>query len=60
VAALESAEVIEVHWMPFAEAYEWAVSGKIRDGKTAIGLMRAQHVRATQQALAGCNPRKLP
>jgi hypothetical protein len=46
--------------MPFAEAYEWAVSGKIRDGKTAIGLMRAQHVRATQKALAGCNPAKLP
>ena len=66
VAALENAEVIEVHWMPFAEAYEWAVSGKIRDGKTAIGLMRAQHVRATQKALAGrsplqgANPAKLP
>jgi 8-oxo-dGTP pyrophosphatase MutT (NUDIX family) len=45
--AHEHAEVIEVHWVPFAEAYEWAVSGKIRDGKTAIGIVRAQHVRAT-------------
>jgi 8-oxo-dGTP pyrophosphatase MutT (NUDIX family) len=48
VAAPESAEVIEVHWMPFAEACEWAASGKIRDAKTAIGLIRAQHFRATQ------------
>ena len=47
VAAPEHAEVIEVHWMPFAEAYEWAVSGKIRDGKTAIGLVRAQYFRTT-------------
>lgn len=42
-AALESAEVIEVHWMPFAEALEWAMNGTIRDGKTALGLTRAQH-----------------
>ena len=42
VTAHEHAEVIEVHWVPFAEAYEWAVSGKIRDGKTAIGLIRAR------------------
>jgi 8-oxo-dGTP pyrophosphatase MutT (NUDIX family) len=60
VAALESAEVIEVHWLPFAEACERAASGEIRDGKTAIGLMRAQYVRATRKALAGCNPAKLP
>jgi 8-oxo-dGTP pyrophosphatase MutT (NUDIX family) len=45
VAAHEKAEVIEVHWIPFAEAYEWAVSGKIRDGKTALGLVRAQQLR---------------
>jgi ADP-ribose pyrophosphatase len=53
VAALEKAEVLEVHWMPFAQAYEWAVSGKIRDGKTAIGLVRAQHFRATHGAEQG-------
>jgi 8-oxo-dGTP pyrophosphatase MutT (NUDIX family) len=44
--AREAAEVIEVHWMPFAEALEWAVSGQIRDAKTAIGLVRAQYVRS--------------
>jgi 8-oxo-dGTP pyrophosphatase MutT (NUDIX family) len=44
--AREDAEVIEVHWMPFAEAYEWAVNGTIRDAKTAIGLVRAQYVRS--------------
>lgn len=43
--AHEHAEVIEVHWIPFAQAYEWAVSGKIRDGKTAIGIVRAQYFR---------------
>jgi 8-oxo-dGTP pyrophosphatase MutT (NUDIX family) len=45
--AHEHAEVIEVHWVAFAEAYQWAVSGKIRDGKSAIGIVRAQHFRAT-------------
>jgi len=46
--AREDAEVIEVHWMPFAEAYEWAVNGTIRDAKTAIGLVRAHYVRKRQ------------
>jgi ADP-ribose diphosphatase len=45
-AAHESAEVIEVHWMPFAQAYEWASSGKIRDAKTAMGIVRAHYFRA--------------
>jgi 8-oxo-dGTP pyrophosphatase MutT (NUDIX family) len=49
-SAHEKAEVIEVHWMPFAEAYEWAVNGKIRDAKTAIGLFRAHHLRAKHSA----------
>ncbi len=44
VTAHEHAEVIEVHWVPFTQAYEWAVSGEIRDGKTAIALVRARHV----------------
>jgi 8-oxo-dGTP pyrophosphatase MutT (NUDIX family) len=56
VAAHEKAEVIEVHWIPFAEAYEWAVSGKIRDGKTALGLVRAQHLRTTQPASRSKEP----
>ncbi len=42
--AHERAEVIEVHWVPFAEACERALSGEIRDGKTAIGLLRARYV----------------
>jgi len=49
VAAPESAEVIEVHWIPFEEACEWALSGKIRDGKTALGLIRARHFRSSQK-----------
>ena len=56
VAAHEKAEVIEVHWIAFAEAYEWAVSGKIRDGKTALGLVRAQHLRTTQSASRSKQP----
>jgi ADP-ribose pyrophosphatase len=44
-SAHEHAEVIEVHWVPFTEAYDWAVSGKIRDGKTALGIVRAGHLR---------------
>lgn len=51
-AAHEHAEVIEVHWVPFAEAYQWALEGRIRDGKTAIGLIRAQHVEAVRAALS--------
>jgi 8-oxo-dGTP pyrophosphatase MutT (NUDIX family) len=40
-AAHEHAEVIEVHWVPLAEAHEWAMSSQIRDAKTVIGLARA-------------------
>jgi ADP-ribose pyrophosphatase len=47
--AREDAEVIEVHWMPFAQALEWAMNGTIRDAKTVIGLIRAQYVRTQQQ-----------
>lgn len=50
--AHEKAEVIEVHWLPFAQACEWAVNGKIRDGKTALGLVRAQYYRDQQRKLA--------
>ena len=40
-AAHESAEVIEVHWMALAQARRWALDGTIRDGKTAVGVLRA-------------------
>lgn len=44
-AALEPSEVIEVHWVPLAQACERALTGDIIDGKTALGLLRAAHQR---------------
>jgi len=41
-AAHERAEVIEVHWVPFAQACEWAIDGTITDCKSALGLLRAR------------------
>jgi ADP-ribose pyrophosphatase len=38
----EAQEVLEVHWMPFAQALEWAGSGEIRDAKTLAALYRAR------------------
>jgi 8-oxo-dGTP pyrophosphatase MutT (NUDIX family) len=43
----EAAEVFEVHWVDFTEALERVHRGDIEDGKTCLGLLRAQ------QALAG-------
>jgi len=43
--ALEHDELLEVHWMPLGQALEWAVSGRISDGKTLIGLFRAAALR---------------
>ncbi len=45
-AALEAAEVIEVHWIAFATAHTWALDGTINDGKTALGILRAAGVLA--------------
>lgn len=56
-AAHEQAEVIEVHWVPFGEACEWAENGRIHDGKTALGLLRARYVRC---ATARAGPRTDP
>lgn len=39
--AHESAEVIEVHWIPLAEACDWALDGTLADCKTVIGVLRA-------------------
>ena len=39
--AHEQLEVIEVHWVPFEEAWRNAVDGVYTDGKTLIGLLRA-------------------
>jgi len=41
--ATEDHEVIEVHWVPLADACDRALGGDIRDGKTALGLLRARH-----------------
>jgi ADP-ribose pyrophosphatase len=51
-AAHESSEIIEIHWIPFAEAYEWAMSGKIRDAKTIIALARVLAIGAVRTAAA--------
>jgi ADP-ribose pyrophosphatase len=40
-SALEPSEVIEVHWIALDEARRWALDGTIRDGKTALGVLRA-------------------
>ena len=40
-AAPEANEVIEVHWVPFTEACERALTGDINDSKTVMGLLRA-------------------
>ncbi|MGQ0835205.1 MAG: NUDIX hydrolase [Gammaproteobacteria bacterium] len=44
-SALEESEVLEVHWVPLAEARERALGGDIHDGKTALALIRAWHLR---------------
>lgn len=36
----EQHEVIEVHWVPLADAARQAATGELRDAKTVIGLMR--------------------
>jgi 8-oxo-dGTP pyrophosphatase MutT (NUDIX family) len=38
----EAAELIEVHWVPLSEACRRALGGELNDGKTALGLLRAQ------------------
>jgi ADP-ribose pyrophosphatase len=45
-AQLEASEVIEVHWVAFEQACLWALDGTIADAKTAMGLLRARHLRA--------------
>jgi ADP-ribose pyrophosphatase len=40
--AHEPSELIEVHWIPMTEACQRALAGEFNDGKTAVGLLRAQ------------------
>jgi ADP-ribose pyrophosphatase len=45
--AHEAAELIEIHWVPFNDACRRALAGDINDGKTALGLLRAQALLAS-------------
>lgn len=38
----EEHELIEVHWLPLAQAVARSLSGDIQDAKTIVGLLRAQ------------------
>jgi 8-oxo-dGTP pyrophosphatase MutT (NUDIX family) len=38
----ERHEIIEVHWIPLSDAVQRALSGEYQDGKTVIGLLRAE------------------
>jgi 8-oxo-dGTP pyrophosphatase MutT (NUDIX family) len=40
----EIGELIEVHWIDLGEACTRALDGRISDGKTALGLLRARSV----------------
>lgn len=40
--AHERAEVIEIHWLPFDTACDWALDGTLTDAKTVVGLLRAR------------------
>jgi len=54
--AHEPSELIEVHWVELDTACRDAASGAIRDGKTALGLLRAQAwlaARVTDSARCG-------
>jgi ADP-ribose pyrophosphatase len=37
----EDGEVFEVHWVPLFEALDWVDAGRIEDGKTGFGLLKA-------------------
>lgn len=43
-AATEEHELLEVHWVPFAEALARAAAGDIDDAKTVVALFRAVNV----------------
>lgn len=46
-AQTEEQEVIEVHWLAWAEAWRMAQSGEIEDAKTLAGLLRARDLVGT-------------
>jgi ADP-ribose pyrophosphatase len=40
----EAGELIEVHWIDLEQACQQALDGRVNDGKTALGLLRARSV----------------
>jgi ADP-ribose pyrophosphatase len=40
--AHEPSELIEIHWIALSEAIRRALDGELNDGKTVVGLLRAQ------------------
>ena len=34
-------EVIEIHWLPFDQAVAWVMKGDIKDGKSALAILKA-------------------
>lgn len=40
--SLDEDELLEVHWLDFMEAWAMAEDGRIRDGKSLAGLLRAR------------------
>jgi ADP-ribose pyrophosphatase len=50
-ATPEEHEVLEVEWLPLAEALEMAMDGRILDGKTLVGLFRAERSLRSQPAV---------
>jgi len=50
VKSNEPHELIEIHWLPFAEALARAHAGEIEDAKTLVGLFRAQKIMEGKRA----------
>lgn len=42
--ALQPEEYLEVHWLPFARALQWAYEGQIKDAKTLIVLFQTARI----------------
>lgn len=52
-AAPEEHEVFEVQWTPLAEAVAMANDGRLRDGKSIVGVYRAHEFLGRPRAVAG-------
>jgi ADP-ribose pyrophosphatase len=48
----EDHEVFELLWLPLQEAVSKAASGELRDGKTIVGLLWADHLLRAEEAAA--------